>query len=212
MSDNYQVRDASGNPVTFKSKDLSGVQLVQSVPSDAAGSAYSVSNPMSVQVAGFVAPDIQIGTVELKDSATDTRTKIGVSTTIVESDNALAVKDPAIGVTTGAAVVTDDAGTLQQYLRGLVKMVAAKIGITTADGDNATIGAKADTASTWYTSTSSHIALLKLAIAAFVGAGSHAFTYTSGVLTADAWTLLGTTRTKTYTYTAGVLTAESDWA
>jgi len=31
------------------------------------------------------------------------------------------------GVTTGSAVVTDAAGTLQQYLRGLVKLFAARI-------------------------------------------------------------------------------------
>jgi hypothetical protein len=45
-----------------------------------------------------------------------------------------------LGLTTGAAVVTDANGTIQQYLRGLVKLVAAKIGIVIADGDNATQG------------------------------------------------------------------------
>ena len=49
-----------------------------------------------------------------------------------------------LGATTGAAVTTDADGTLQQYLRGLVKLIIAKIGITVADGDNATLGAKAD--------------------------------------------------------------------
>ena len=83
--------------------------------------------------------------------------------------------------------------------------------ITIADGGDATQGAKADTRGTWYTDAVSLIALMKLAIATFVGAGSHAYGYTLGVLTTDAWTLLGTTRTKTYTYVAGVLTAETDW-
>lgn len=41
--------------------------------------------------------------------------------------------------------------------------------------------------------------------------GSHAYGYTNGLLTTDAWTVNGVTKTKTYTYTAGVLTAESDW-
>lgn len=72
-------------------------------------------------------------------------------------------------------------------------------------------GARADVRATWYDSAASLVALLKLSIAAYIGAGSHAYGYTSGQLTTDAWTLFGTTRVKTYTYTAGVLTAESDW-
>jgi hypothetical protein len=44
------------------------------------------------------------------------------------------------GVTTGAAVATDAPGTIQQYLRGLVKLIAAKINIKIADGDDATKG------------------------------------------------------------------------
>ena len=73
------------------------------------------------------------------------------------------------------------------------------------------LGAKADVRAVWYDSAASLVALLKLSIAAYIGAGSHAYGYTSGQLTTDAWTLFGTTRVKTYTYTAGVLTAESDW-
>ena len=49
-----------------------------------------------------------------------------------------------IGVTTGAAVVTDANGTIQQYLRGLVTLIAAKIGVTVADGDNAVLGTTTD--------------------------------------------------------------------
>jgi hypothetical protein len=82
---------------------------------------------------------------------------------------------------------------------------------TVADGADVTQGAKADTRATWYTDAVSHIALLKLAIAAFVGAGSHVYGYTSGQLTTDAWTLFGTTRTKTYGYTNGLMTSETDW-
>ena len=76
---------------------------------------------------------------------------------------------------------------------------------------DANLGAKADTRGTWYDSAVSLISLVKLSIAAYIGAGSHVYGYTSGQLTTDAWTLFGTTRTKTYTYTSGVLTAESDW-
>lgn len=65
--------------------------------------------------------DVQIGAVEIKDGATDTRAKVGVGTAIVAGDVAIAVKDPVIGKTDGAAVMTDVDGTIQQYLRGLVK-------------------------------------------------------------------------------------------
>jgi hypothetical protein len=54
---------------------------------------------------------------------------------------AVPVSDAVVGVTTGAAVSTDANGTLQGYLRGLVKLVVAKIGVTIADGDMATLGA-----------------------------------------------------------------------
>lgn len=72
-------------------------------------------------------------------------------------------------------------------------------------------GNKSDTAATWYDSAASIIQLLKLSVAAFVGAGSRTYIYTSGVLTSEQWTLFGTTHTKTYGYTNGVLTSESDW-
>ena len=76
---------------------------------------------------------------------------------------------------------------------------------------DANIGAKADTRATWYDTAASVVQLLKLSVAAFVGAGSRTYTYTNGQLTSEAWTLFGTTRTKTYTYTSGALTGESDW-
>lgn len=41
--------------------------------------------------------------------------------------------------------------------------------------------------------------------------GSHVYTYTAGLLTSDAWTVAGVTKTKTFTYAAGSLTAESAW-
>lgn len=71
----------------------------------------------------YLYADIQIGAVEVKDGITDTRAKVGVGTAIVESDNALAVKDPAIGATTDAVVATDAAGTLSAKLRGVVKLL-----------------------------------------------------------------------------------------
>lgn len=68
--------------------------------------------------------DVAIGAVELKDATTDTRAKVAASTSLAETDNAVAVKDPVTGVTTGAAVTSNAAGTLQQYLRGLVTILS----------------------------------------------------------------------------------------
>lgn len=48
-----------------------------------------------------------------------------------------------IGTTTGAAVITDATGTVQQYLRGLVKLIAAGISVT------ASIATKTDKWSAW---------------------------------------------------------------
>lgn len=56
------------------------------------------------------------------DSGTGNITTLGQ--TLVDGANA------THGVTTGAAVITDAAGTFQQYLRGLVKLIAAGIGVT----------------------------------------------------------------------------------
>ena len=68
------------------------------------------------------ASDIEIGAVELKDHTTDDRARIAATDTIAEGDIAVAVHDPVAGVTSGAAVITDANGTIQQYLRGLVAL------------------------------------------------------------------------------------------
>lgn len=75
------------------------------------------------------------------------------------------------------------------------------------------LGAREDTRATWYTDAVSFISLFKLAVAVFVGAGSHAFGYNgSGQLLTDTWTLFGTVRVKTYTYNAdGTIATETDW-
>ena len=50
-----------------------------------------------------------------------------------------------IGTTTGAAVVTDATGTLQQYLRGLVKLIAAGISATVSGTVTANAGTNLNT-------------------------------------------------------------------
>ena len=83
-------------------------------------------------------------------------------------------------------------------------------------------GSQADQRASWYDSTASMISLLKLLVAAYVGAGSRKYYYGDGTaatgntptkqLWKEAWVLFGVTRTKTYVYTAdGQLDTESDW-
>jgi len=83
--------------------------------------------------------------------------------------------------------------------------------VSVSDGADVTQGAKANTVGTWYDQVVSVVSLLKLLVAATVGAGSHVYGYTGTKMTTDAWTLFGTTRTKTFTYTGENLTGESDW-
>lgn len=70
-------------------------------------------------------------TAGVPDSGTGNITTLGQ--TLLDGANA------TMGVTTGAAVTTDVAGTFQQYLRGLVKLVAAGINVvvTNANGNGA---------------------------------------------------------------------------
>ena len=56
------------------------------------------------------------------------------ATTIADGGNTVE------GATTDAAVSTDTTGTISGKLRGIVKLLVAKIGITIADGDAATVG------------------------------------------------------------------------
>lgn len=61
------------------------------------------------------------------DGGTGNITTLGQ--TLVDGANA------TVGATTGAAVTTDVAGTLQQYLRGLVKLIAAGINVAVSNAN-----------------------------------------------------------------------------
>jgi len=133
-----------------------GIQPVVLV--DSSGSTLSIAVALD-------AGDLEIGAVEIKDGAADIRqTVLAASTAAAATDKAavvalhpistamnagaasattlravLATDDPAVsalGGTTGAKVVTDANGTIQQYLRGLVTFFANALGAGTAAAAN----------------------------------------------------------------------------
>src|ERR1035437_4327453 len=77
-------------------------------------------------------------TAGVPDSGTGNITTLGQ--TLTDGANA------TLGLTTAAAVVTDATGTVQQYLRGLVKLAAAALGAGTAAAASRTTLASDDPA------------------------------------------------------------------
>jgi hypothetical protein len=128
------------------------------------------SLPATIALAG----DVEIGAVEIKDGAADIRqTVLAASTAAAAADKAAVVAlhpssttmgagavaattprvthasdDPAVatlGATSGAKVVTDANGTIQQYLRGLVTFYANALGAGTAAASTRVVQATDDT-------------------------------------------------------------------
>ena len=97
------------------------------------GESTNSSNSSIVTLTG----DVEIGAVELKNASDDTRVKVGALTSITSADNGLPITDPiantVLGTTSGSAVETDASGTIQQYLRGLVKLIVSKITVILND-------------------------------------------------------------------------------
>lgn len=83
-----------------------------------------------------IGPTGALTNVRVMDGNGATLADVAVASAVAESDYALAVQAPVLGVSTGAAVITDAVGYVQQYLRGLVKL--------TAENVVATLGAAAD--------------------------------------------------------------------
>lgn len=91
-----------------------------------AGTGFLSGITESTTTATLTVGDIEIGAVELKNASTDDRAKVATTATIVEGDIAIAMHDPVLGATTGAAILWDTNGFIQQYLRGLIKMAAGR--------------------------------------------------------------------------------------
>src|SRR3990167_458616 len=107
------------------------------------GESTNSSNSSIVTLTG----DVEIGAVELKNASDDTRVKVGALTSITSADNGLPITDPiantVLGTTSGSAVETDASGTIQQYLRGLVKLIVSKITVILNDLSPANAGRSA---------------------------------------------------------------------
>ena len=99
-------------------------------------------------------------------------------------------------------------------VRGIITATnrAASSGNLSNSEFQVTFGSKDDTPAGWWSNVTGHIGLLKLLIAATVGAGSHVYGYIGNNLSTDDWTLMGSTRRKTYTYNGNnQLISETDW-
>jgi hypothetical protein len=87
----------------------------------------SAANPLDIGAA-LVVGDIEIGAVELKDGATDTRVKVGAGSALVTGDNAMAVADPTGNALIGALTETAPASdTASSGLNGRLQRIAQRL-------------------------------------------------------------------------------------
>lgn len=77
--------------------------------------------------ATLAAGDLEIGAMEVKNAVDDTRAVVGLPSAISEASNVVGVHIPVLGSTLGAALDADGTGTIQQYLRGLLKAFISRI-------------------------------------------------------------------------------------
>lgn len=96
------------------------------------GVPVSSSNPLPT-TATLTTGDIEIGAVELKNATDDTRAVVGAGTAITEANNALAIKDASIGLTTDTDASLTVIGRLKKILATLTDRTAK---IRSTDGTN----------------------------------------------------------------------------
>lgn len=140
-----KVAGTGGNAFTFGTDAGVWTRSAATLTGGAAATfdpAGSGTNPLNVALDGG---DIEIGAVEIKNATDDTRAVVksdGTNNALVVTQNAVPLAtgsatsanqatqitaeqaiQATLGATSGAAVVTDANGTLQQYLRGIVKLL-----------------------------------------------------------------------------------------
>lgn len=118
------VPDAgTGNITTLGQTLLDGAQVTQGAIADAA---------VAAGASGTMSAKLRATSRDIGAAAASLATLVGANATATEQALQL-VQETAtaavLGTTAGAAVVTDAAGTVQQYLRGLVKLIAAGINV-----------------------------------------------------------------------------------
>jgi hypothetical protein len=92
--------------------DTSHAEVIDVILDTASGAGASIGTTIDAAASSTVAED------------TTARTGIGLWK---GAKNILILINSVLGVSTGAAVITDTTGTIQQYLRGIVKLLAAYI-------------------------------------------------------------------------------------
>lgn len=82
-----------------------------------------ISGTVTANTGGLTDAQLRASAVPVSGPATDAQMR---ASALPVAD---ALADAVLGTTAGAAVITDANGTIQQYLRGLVKLIAANISV-----------------------------------------------------------------------------------
>lgn len=121
LGETTDAADDTGGQTTLNAKMRGLVQLIAAGLPTALGQALmAASSPV------VIASDQTSVPTNLFNGANEAA--IDTAAAILEGNaNKLAVHDPTLGTSTGAAVITDANGTVQQYLRGLVKLFITRL-------------------------------------------------------------------------------------
>jgi hypothetical protein len=84
--------------------------------------------------ASLGASDVEIGAVELKDAATDTRAKIGAGSGLATGDNAVAVADPTLMGRIGEVQASPTANTVLDRLKAIATALAGTLTVALPTG------------------------------------------------------------------------------
>lgn len=136
---------ASGKPLPVQIRDSTGVEVV---PLTATAFAALLGAKTDAKNTATDATSITFMQVWKQISASVQLWVFGAGTAAASARVTLASDDPAVatlGATSGAKVVTDATGTIQQYLRGLVVFLANALGAGTAATANRVVTATDDT-------------------------------------------------------------------
>lgn len=132
MADSFDIKDFTlGTAKTVKTKTIGGKEYPAHILYDETGAQLGTTTD---------AADVRTDATALSWTAIFKQISksvqlmvFGAGTAAAAQRTTLASDDPAVavlGVTTGAKVITDVSGTIQQYLRGLVTLVAGTLAVS----------------------------------------------------------------------------------